>query len=79
MKNNVRDIKCVYYNNDTERNEIDYTNDAEYLMSNVHKRDNSHHTQPNMLWVDKINDKLYHIIYCTPEYYKYKLAQEKNK
>ena len=68
-----RDIKCVYYTDDIESDtEPDYTYDAVYLMIDVHKRDNK-------IWVDKINDKLYFIRWCSPEYYQYKLAEERDK
>jgi hypothetical protein len=71
MENKNNDIKCVYYDNDTETGAIDYVEDREYLMNNVHKRDNK-------IWVDKINDKLYHITFCSPEYFQYKLAEERD-
>jgi hypothetical protein len=77
MENKNNDIKCVYYGiftciyNDTETGAIDYVDDREYLMNNVHKRDNK-------IWVDKINDKLYHITFCSSEYFQYKLAKERD-
>jgi hypothetical protein len=76
-----KNIKCIYYNDDIEKDlKPDYTDDVEYLMNEVHKRNIGFvGSKVTKIWVDKINDKLFHIIYCTTEYYQYKLGEERDK
>ena len=73
----MSEIKIEYYEDSIRKKESeDYIDDVEYLYTSVHLRKMSN---GKTLWVDKINDKLYNTIFCSPEYLAHKMAEVRDE